>query len=126
MHFGIFLYRSASEQEGVSEERTHAVQIYITRQNNQVPIRHSITDIQNIERLYHGWRFETSNLNIDLQLMQSLMKETKFRGFVQLSQRNAIKEQENVHVRLSHKRETRFPRDGSCFSERSILYRSNC
>ncbi len=26
------------------------------------------------------------------------MKETKFRGFIQLSQRNAIKEQENVHV----------------------------
>lgn len=31
-------------------------------------LKHSIRDIRNTERLYHGWRFETSNLNVDLQL----------------------------------------------------------
>ncbi len=38
-------------------------------------LRHSITDIKNIERLYHGWRFETSNLNIDLQLSPQWKKQ---------------------------------------------------
>ncbi len=38
-------------------------------------LKNSIRDIRGTQKLYHGWRFETSNLNIDLQLSPQWKKD---------------------------------------------------
>lgn len=38
-------------------------------------LKNSIGDIQNKERLFHGWKFNTSHLNVDLQFSPQWKEE---------------------------------------------------